>query len=149
MKPPLENIRVSQRSREILIALKRKTGIANWNIMCRWAFCESLANPNRPVKAVDSAESNIEMSWETFAGDLSDALLALFHKRAAKDGVRPGESDVAAYFRSHLERGIYQLGRMPKSLLEAMIARRELSGRSFGADNSVTAGLMHDYEQSI
>lgn len=120
MRPPLENIRVSQRSREILIALKRKTGIANWNIMCRWAFCESLANPNRPPTAVGSPESNIEMSWETFAGHLSDALLALFYTRATKDGVSAERQERATYFRGHLERGISQLQSV-KSLPDLMV----------------------------
>jgi DNA sulfur modification protein DndE len=109
MKPPLENIRVSARSREILINLKRKTGIANWNIICRWAFCDSLSNPNRPVAAIGSAESNVEMSWETFAGEFAEVLLAVFNKRAAQDGLSQEKHDRATYFRSHLERGISQL----------------------------------------
>jgi DNA sulfur modification protein DndE len=109
MKPPLENIRVSARSREILINLKRKTGIANWNIICRWALCDSLANPNRPVTATGLTESNIEMSWETFAGDYSEILLAIFYKRAYQDGISGGRHEDAKYFKSHLERGISQL----------------------------------------
>ena len=109
MKPPLESIRVSARSREILITLKRKTSIANWNIICRWAFCDSLANPNRPVSASGSTESNVEMSWETFAGGFSEMLLAAFYKRAAKDGIPIERHEEARYFRSHLERGISQL----------------------------------------
>ena len=146
MKPPLESIRVSQRSREILIALKRKTGIENWNIMCRWAFCDSLANPNRPVSGIGSAESNIEMSWETFAGDLSEALLAVFYKRAATDGVRATRTEIAAYFRSHLERGIRQLGRKPHPALEAMIVIRELGGYSPAAKQTTTDVVMENYE---
>ena len=109
MKPPLENIGVSQRSREILITLKRRTGIANWNIICRWAFCDSLANPNRPVPAAGQEDSNIDMSWTTFAGEISDALLAAFEVRATNDGVPRDKHERATYFRSHLERGIAQL----------------------------------------
>jgi len=109
MKPPLENIGVSQRSREILITLKRRTGIANWNIISRWAFCDSLADQNRPVPVVGHADSNIDMSWNTFAGEISDALLAAFEIRAAKDKVTKDKQERAAYFRSHLERGISQL----------------------------------------
>lgn len=109
MKPPLENIGVSQRSREILITLKRRTGIANWNVICRWGFCDSLANPNRPVPVVGKADSNIDMSWDTFAGEISEALLAAFEIRAAKDDISRDKQERAAYFRSHLERGISQL----------------------------------------
>jgi DNA sulfur modification protein DndE len=149
MKPPLENIRVSQRSREILIALKRKTGIANWNILCRWAFCDSLANPSRPVTAISSAESNIEMSWQTFAGDLADYLLAALATRAAKDGVRPAKTEMAAYFRNHLERGIRQLGRRPQPSLQAMIVLRELGAYSPTAKQPTTDGVMESYEPGI
>jgi DNA sulfur modification protein DndE len=130
MKPPLENIRVSQRSGKLLIALKRKTGIRNWNILCRWAFCDSLATPDRPGAAIGSAESTIEMSWDTFAGDLGDYLLAALATRAAKDGVGPGKPEMASYFRSHLERGISQLGRIPQPSLQAMIVLRKLSAYS-------------------
>ena len=118
MKPPLENIRVTQRGREILITLKRKTGIGNWNTLCRWAFCDSLANPNRPGKPPSgSLDSSVEMSWETFAGGLSGALIAAFIKRAVKDGVSDEPHERALYFRSHLERGISQLQNL-KSLPE-------------------------------
>ena len=109
MKPPVENIRVSQRSREILINLKRKTGIANWNVICRWGFCDSLANQNRPVPVVGQMDSSIDMSWDTLSGDISEALLAAFEVRAAKDGISKDKHERASYFRSHLERGIGQL----------------------------------------
>ena len=127
MKPPLENIGVSQRSREILITLKRRTGIANWNIICRWAFCESLANQNRPVPVVGKADSNIDMSWDTFAGEISEALLAAFEVRAAKDGISHNKHDRAVYFRSLLERGIKQLASESPQASEAMVVLRALS----------------------
>jgi len=109
MKAPVERIRVSQRSRDTLVTLKRRTGIEHWNVLCRWAFFDSLANPNKPVSAAHSPESNIEMSWDVFAGELADQLLATLAIRAAKDGVQPTRTEMAAYFRSHLERGILQL----------------------------------------
>lgn len=109
MKPPLETVRVSERGREILITLKRKTGIENWNVLCRWALCESLANKNKPVVGAGGPESNIEMKWEVFAGDCSNALVALFAHRAALDSISQDRHELGAYFRAHLERGISQL----------------------------------------
>jgi DNA sulfur modification protein DndE len=109
MKAPLERIRVSQRSRDTLVTLKRRTGIEHWNVLCRWAFLDSLANPNRPVAAKNLSESNLEMHWDVFAGDLADYLLAALAMRASKDGVKPNKIEMAEYFRSHLERGIMQL----------------------------------------
>jgi DNA sulfur modification protein DndE len=109
MKAPVDRVRVSQRSRDVLLTMKRRTGIEHWNVLCRWALLDSLANPNKPVAPGNSPESNIDMTWDVFAGDLSDYLAAAFAIRATKDGVKPIKTEVAAYFRSHLERGILQL----------------------------------------
>jgi DNA sulfur modification protein DndE len=109
MKPPVETVRVSQRSREILIKLKRKTGIENWNVLCRWAFCSSLANPSKPNRIAAVPESNIEMSWKVFAGDMGDVLSALLRSRAVQDNVAVDGESLAVCFKTHLERGISQI----------------------------------------
>ena len=36
-------------AKEQLIRLKTRTGIPQWNILCRWAFCLSLAEPTPPT----------------------------------------------------------------------------------------------------
>ena len=41
----LKQIRLSSQAKEQLIRLKTRTGIQQWNILCRWAFCLSLAEP--------------------------------------------------------------------------------------------------------
>lgn len=109
MKPPLDTVRVSQRGKELLISIKRKTGIENWNVVCRWAFCDSLANPNKPIPQVHPEESNVEMKWDVFAGESSDLLIANLAQRAHEDDVSAAKGEMAAYFRAHLERGISQI----------------------------------------
>jgi len=42
----IETIRISEKGKQQLIQLKRKTGIDNWHTLCRWAFCISLAEPS-------------------------------------------------------------------------------------------------------
>ncbi|MEI8285311.1 MAG: DNA sulfur modification protein DndE [bacterium] len=106
MKPPVENIKVSQRARDILIKLKRKTDIEHWNVLCRWAFCASLSNPTKPVPLTSSPDSNIDMTWKVFAGLLSECLPAMLVLRAIQDGMTTDKDGLAAYFRNHLERGI-------------------------------------------
>ena len=109
MKPPLDTVRVSQRGKELLISIKRKTRIENWNVVCRWALCDSLANPNKPIPQVHPEESNVEMKWDVFAGDSSELLIANLNQRAYEDGISSTKEEMAAYFRAHLERGISQL----------------------------------------
>jgi DNA sulfur modification protein DndE len=107
MKPPVETIRVSQRSKEILIKLKRNTGLDQWNVICRWSLCASLSRDSKPPLIKGIEDSNIEMSWKTFAGGLSDTLIAIVSLRAEIDGIEiKSDTAMSEYFRAHLERGI-------------------------------------------
>ena len=104
---PIQVVRVSEKGKEALQRLKNRTKINTWNVLCRWAICQSLALDTRPPIWVASTESNIEMDWKTFAGDQSAILAGLIRLRAVKEDVDLGDSDaVSAHFRAHLERGI-------------------------------------------
>ena len=65
----VKQIRLSQQSKEKLSRLKSKTGIKNWNILCRWALCYSLSEYTIPTDISIIADSNMEMSWMTFGGE--------------------------------------------------------------------------------
>ncbi len=110
MKPPVENVRVSAKGKDILIKIKRNTGLEHWNEICRIALCRSLANSTKPPKFQKHGESSIEIEWKTFAGEYRRELSALTNLRARKDGVDLSKRDaVAEYFRNHIERGIASL----------------------------------------
>src|SRR5262245_503649 len=98
MKPPIERIRVSQRSRDTLVTLKRRTGSDDWKVLCPWSLLESRANSNTPVSAAYGPDSSVEISWDVFAGEQSDTILATFHLRAEKDGINQTQSEWAPYF---------------------------------------------------
>ncbi|XPM57645.2 MAG: DNA sulfur modification protein DndE [Leptolyngbya sp. IPPAS B-1204] len=57
-----------------LIKLKRITKIDQWNILCRWAFCCSLAEPTLPSPMAIPVDSNVEMTWQVFGGGIGDLL---------------------------------------------------------------------------
>jgi DNA sulfur modification protein DndE len=105
----IEHIRVSQQAREQLIRLKRNTGIDQWNVLCRWALCASLAEESPPPASRIPADSNVEMSWRVFGGKHADLYLALIRQRCKKDGLGTDDDTVAAQFRLHLHRGIAYL----------------------------------------
>lgn len=102
---PIENIRLSQTARDQLIRLKRHTGIANWNVLCRWAYCLSLAEPTPPRRLKPAADSSVEMTWRTFGGDLDEVYRGLALERAHHEGLSDELSD-GELFRLHLHRGI-------------------------------------------
>ena len=118
MEPPIKRIKLSQPAKEQLIKLKRVTKIDNWNILCRWAFCRSLAEASSPTTIVSNDNSNVEMDWRTFAGDTGDILIIALKQRCHNEGLGTDEETLAAQFRLHLHRGIGYLAAEIKSLSE-------------------------------
>ena len=65
----VKQVRLSQQAKDQLSRLKGKTGIKNWNILCRWTLCYSLAEMTLPTDIPIVSDTNLEMSWYTFGGD--------------------------------------------------------------------------------
>lgn len=110
----IENIRISKQGRDHLIKLKRLTGIANWNVLCRWAFSISLAEPTTPRIDRIPADSSVEMTWRTFGGEYEAVYMALLKERCKKDGFDLSDEILATQFRLHLHRGIGYLAGDPE-----------------------------------
>ncbi|MEE3719904.1 DNA sulfur modification protein DndE [Tumidithrix elongata RA019] len=113
MEPPVDRIRLSQTAREQLLKLKRTTHIEHWNVLCRWALCKSLAEPTPPSIINIPADSNVEMTWQVFAGNLSDILAIALKQRCHNDGLGTNKETLATQFRLHLHRGIGYLAGDP------------------------------------
>ena len=105
----IETIRLSEKAKTQLIVLKRKTKIEHWNVLCRWAFCVSMAEPAKPPTEDIPSDSSVEMSWRTFAGSHDELYRALLITRAKQDGVSTERNTLLHYFRLHLHRGISYL----------------------------------------
>ncbi len=105
----LRQIRLSNRAKERLSRLKGKTGIKNWNVLCRWAYCYSLKENTIPALENMDGDSNVEMSWYTFAGEYSDLYEALMIAWCKKMGISTDHETMAKYIKMHIERGISYL----------------------------------------
>ena len=121
----LDHIRLSQQSRDQLIRLKRHTGIKHWNVLCRWAFCASLAEPTVPAPAKIPADSTVEMTWKVFGGTHADLYLAALKERCHRDGFDTSDDTLEAQFRLHLHRGIGYLAGNPG--LRSIVSLAELA----------------------
>jgi DNA sulfur modification protein DndE len=82
----LKQIRLSAQAKDQLIRLKTRTGIGQWIILCRWAFCLSLRQPAPPTPVEVPADSNVEMSWQVFGGEAQELYLAVLKERCAREG---------------------------------------------------------------
>lgn len=102
----VKQFHLSVQDKERLSRLKGKTGIQNWNILCRWALCCSLQEKSVPVEVPKGEDSNVEISWYTFGGENYKIYEALIKARCIRDGLGTDEDTLAKYFYLHLSRGI-------------------------------------------
>src|SRR5262249_35236677 len=105
----IKQVRLSSQAKDQLIRLKTKTGITQWNILCRWAFCLSLKQQTPPTPIDVPADSNVEMTWQVFGGDAHELYLALLKERCVRDGLGTSDEVLQRQFRLHLHRGISHL----------------------------------------
>jgi DNA sulfur modification protein DndE len=105
----IETVRIDERGKSQLITLKRRTGLKNWNVLCRWALCASLAETSVPVAQEAGDPSNVEMTWQTFAGRNGDLFAALIAARCEADGLPTDRETLSEQFRLHLQRGLTYL----------------------------------------
>jgi len=105
----IDTVRISKIGKDQLVTLKRRTKIPTWNILCRWAFCVSLAERTPPHEHRDDSQYPIEMTWKTFTGEHESVFLALLRDRCHSDGVPLTEENLVRQLQLHLHRGIAYL----------------------------------------
>lgn len=101
-------IKLSSTTKNKLIKLKNKTGIENYNVLCRWAVCYSLQQNTIPVE-IKQDEKVLEISWATFGGDYCDIYIDLIKIWCFKNKLNTDKDTIKKYFLLHLERGINYL----------------------------------------
>lgn len=136
MEAPIDRIRLSQTAKDQLTKIKRSTKIEQWNILCRWAFCLSLAElgiPSTiPLGEADHSQaqennrttfSNVEMTWSVFGGENADLLAIALKQRCQQDGLKTDKETLKQQFRLHLHRGIsYLAGNTEIRQIEDLVA---------------------------
>ena len=125
----IDTVRLSERAKQQLISLKKRTGIENWNVLCRWALSYSLADESIPPDEKIPSDSSVEMTWKTFAGDFTEQYICIIKQRLILDGRPLSEDQISYSFRLHLHRGISYLTNKVTSL-------DDLTNLSMELDNS-------------
>ena len=105
----IETVKISDKARQQLINIKKRTGIQNWNVICRWAFTASLAENSKVLDENIIANSAVEMTWKTFTGGHEKLYTALLLTKAKQDNWPTDQEAIQTYFKLHLHRGISYL----------------------------------------
>lgn len=118
----VDTVRLDEATKKRLNILKRRTGIGNWNILCRWAFCLSLTEPNRPREILASPGDGVEMSWKVFAGEYAPIYAALLNQRCEQEHGNMEPQALNTCLKEHITRGVgYLLGKKEVSDIAGFI----------------------------
>ena len=105
----IKQFRLSAQARNQLIRLKTRTGITQWNILCRWAFCLSLRQPTPPTPIEIPQRQQRRIDVAGFWGRGSRAVLDAAQGRCEHEGLGTSDDVLLRQFRLHLHRGINHL----------------------------------------
>jgi DNA sulfur modification protein DndE len=81
----IESIRLTESEKEMLSRIKRKTGVASWNVLCRWAFMLGLTQDSFSRITSEEKRDAIEIKWDTFAGKSSSIYTGIIQLQYAKE----------------------------------------------------------------
>jgi len=105
----IETVRLGADTKIHLSTLKKRTGIENWNTLCRWAFCLSLSDETAVRDRDEKGVGAVEMTWKTFAGEDEDIYRALLVERCQSEHGSLDREMLASTLRRHIARGAARL----------------------------------------
>lgn len=105
----IETVRLDNATKIHLMTLKRRTGIDQWNILCRWAFCLSLSDETPVRERTEREGRTVEMTWRTFAGDEEIIYRYLLLERCQQEHGKTDKDLLSTTLREHISRGAGRL----------------------------------------
>jgi len=101
----IDLLRTSASVRNSLTRIKTITGIPNWNIICRWAFCLSLKQTSLP-REVDEKLDGIEIDYDTLVGKNKSIYTQLLINNLISHKVEIDKKNLTKYLYAHVNRGV-------------------------------------------
>ena len=101
----IDLLRTSANVRNSLTRIKTITGIPNWNIICRWAFCLSLKQTSLP-REVDEKLDGIEIDYDTLVGKNKSIYTQLLINNLISHKVEIDKKNLTKYLYAHVNRGV-------------------------------------------
>ncbi len=101
----IDLLRTSANVRNSLTRIKTITGIPNWNIICRWAFCLSLKQTSLP-REVDEKLDGIEIDYDILVGKNKSIYTQLLINNLISHKVEIDRKNLTKYLYAHVNRGV-------------------------------------------
>jgi len=101
----LDVLRTSTNVKNSLTRIKTLTGIPNWNIICRWAFCLSIKQTALP-REVEEKLDGIEIDYDVLFGKNKPIYTQLLINNLVTHKVKIDKKNLTKYFYAHVNRGV-------------------------------------------
>ncbi len=106
MSTIIDRVKISAAAKQQLSTLKKRTGIEHYNVICRHALCESLANESKVPNENIQFTGGIEIDWKVFAGESDDTLLNVLISRTLIDECDCSAPSIRKTLTGHIHRGL-------------------------------------------
>lgn len=104
MEVMLDKVRLSLKEKNSIKRLKGLTGLENWNVFARWAFCYSLSL-NEEIIFTEDDKLDVEMTWMVFAGKNFKIYQDLLIQECERLNLELTKPNLSKVLRFHLRNG--------------------------------------------
>tara|TARA_A100001011_G_C14060057_1_gene735727 strand:+ start:378 stop:749 length:372 start_codon:yes stop_codon:yes gene_type:complete len=101
----IDILRTSSNVKNSLTRIKTITGISNWNIICRWAFCLSLKQTSLP-REMEEKLDGVEIDYDTLVGKNKSIYTQLLINNLVTHNVALDKKNLTKYLYAHVNRGV-------------------------------------------
>ena len=101
----IDILRTSSNVKSSLTRIKTITGISNWNIICRWAFCLSLKQTSLP-REMEEKLDGVEIDYDTLVGKNKSIYTQLLINNLVTHNVALDKKNLTKYLYAHVNRGV-------------------------------------------
>ena len=100
----IDVLKTSTNLKNFLTRIKTNTGIANWNVICRWALCLSLKQTSLP-REVDEKLDGVEIDYNILVGANKTIYTQLLINNLITHKVEINKRNLTKYLNAHVNRG--------------------------------------------
>ena len=101
----IDVLKTSTNLKNFLTRIKTNTGIANWNVICRWALCLSLKQTSLP-REVDEKLDGVEIDYDILVGKNKTIYTQLLINNLISHKVEIDKKNLTKYLYAHVNRGV-------------------------------------------
>ena len=105
MDTNIDILRTSMNVKNSLTRIKSITGISNWNILCRWAFCLSVKQTSLP-REVEEKLDGIEIDYDVLVGKNKSIYTQLLINNLVSHKQDINKKNLTKYLNAHVNRGV-------------------------------------------